>query len=254
MIFCHTRKTVNWLVEKMTAEGHAVALLSGELTVEERLVVLDRWSTGRSDKLKAWLTCPCPGSETAWKRFSSPPMFSPGGLTLNRSIDISPLVDIHLFVSGDHCGELRPSSGRERQSRLRDILAQDRQDRQIWKGLGILWSSSVNYSTFQHGLAINLVDGPKSMAVLKEIERHFGKDIAKLDAEDVDEIEKLNQEWYYVPPVRIFRLYIPVQVVARQKNCALRKVIFILTRIKLLKTTCADTPWWSRQLGTAFQL
>jgi ribosomal protein L31E len=27
------------------------------------------------------------------------------------------------------------------------------------------------------------VDGPKSMAVLKEIERHFGKDIVKLDAE-----------------------------------------------------------------------
>ena len=46
----------------------------------------------------------------------------------------------------------------------------------------------------QHGLAINLVDGPKSMVVLKEIERHFGKDIAKLDAEDVDEIEKLNQD------------------------------------------------------------
>ena len=35
----------------------------------------------------------------------------------------------------------------------------------------------------KHGLAINLVDGPKSMAVLKEIERHFGKDIVKLDAE-----------------------------------------------------------------------
>ena len=35
----------------------------------------------------------------------------------------------------------------------------------------------------KHGLAINLVDGPKSMAVLKEIERHFGKDIIKLDAE-----------------------------------------------------------------------
>ena len=27
------------------------------------------------------------------------------------------------------------------------------------------------------------MDGPKSMAVLKEIERHFGKDIVKLDAE-----------------------------------------------------------------------
>ena len=35
----------------------------------------------------------------------------------------------------------------------------------------------------KHGLAINLVDGPKSMSVMKEIERHFGKDIIKLDAE-----------------------------------------------------------------------
>jgi len=31
------------------------------------------------------------------------------------------------------------------------------------------------------------------MMVLKDIESHFGKDIIKLDAEDVDEIEKLNQ-------------------------------------------------------------
>ncbi len=35
----------------------------------------------------------------------------------------------------------------------------------------------------KHGLAINLVDGPRSMALLKDIERHFGKDIIKLDAE-----------------------------------------------------------------------
>ena len=54
--------------------------------------------------------------------------------------------------------------------------------------------SHLTLPIFQHGLAINLVDGPKSMVVLKEIERHFGKDIAKLDAEDVDEIEKLNQD------------------------------------------------------------
>lgn len=32
------------------------------------------------------------------------------------------------------------------------------------------------------------------MGVLKEIERHFGKDITKLDAEDVDEIEKLTKD------------------------------------------------------------
>ena len=39
----------------------------------------------------------------------------------------------------------------------------------------------------KHGLAINLVDGPKSMGVLKQIERHFGKDIVKLDAEVYNE-------------------------------------------------------------------
>lgn len=65
------------------------------------------------------------------------------------------------------------------------------------------------------GVAINLVDGPRSMAVLKQIEEHFsklfvtccvvifnsklissqpGRPIHKLDAEDVDEIEKLNKE------------------------------------------------------------
>jgi len=46
MIFCHTRKTAAWLVEKMTKDGHAVALLSGELTVEERIQVLDRFREG----------------------------------------------------------------------------------------------------------------------------------------------------------------------------------------------------------------
>merc|ERR1712105_423200 len=46
MIFCQTRKTASWLVEKMTADGHAVALLSGELTVEERIQVLDRFRDG----------------------------------------------------------------------------------------------------------------------------------------------------------------------------------------------------------------
>jgi ATP-dependent RNA helicase DDX19/DBP5 len=39
MIFCQTRKTAAWLAEKMTKDGHAVALLSGELGVEERIRV-----------------------------------------------------------------------------------------------------------------------------------------------------------------------------------------------------------------------
>ena len=43
------------------------------------------------------------------------------------------------------------------------------------------------------GLAINMVDSPKSKADLEKIRQHFGKPIEKLNADDMDEIEKLEQ-------------------------------------------------------------
>ncbi|EAT35848.1 AAEL012015-PA [Aedes aegypti] len=46
IIFCHTRKTASWLSVKMSQDGHSVAVLSGELTVEQRLAVLDRFRAG----------------------------------------------------------------------------------------------------------------------------------------------------------------------------------------------------------------
>uniref|UniRef100_T1HI83 RNA helicase n=1 Tax=Rhodnius prolixus TaxID=13249 RepID=T1HI83_RHOPR len=51
MIFCQTRKTAAWLAEKMSRDGHAVALLSGELTVEQRIAVLDRFRDGKEKVL-----------------------------------------------------------------------------------------------------------------------------------------------------------------------------------------------------------
>ena len=39
--FSQTREAASWLAEKMTADGHLVALLSGEITVEQRIAVLD---------------------------------------------------------------------------------------------------------------------------------------------------------------------------------------------------------------------
>ncbi|XP_067638327.1 DEAD-box helicase Dbp80 isoform X2 [Eurosta solidaginis] len=46
IIFCHTRKTAGWLAGKMSSDGHSVAVLSGDLTVEQRLAVLDRFRAG----------------------------------------------------------------------------------------------------------------------------------------------------------------------------------------------------------------
>lgn len=46
IIFCHTRKTAAWLAAEMSKEGHSVAVLSGDLSVEDRLKVLDRYREG----------------------------------------------------------------------------------------------------------------------------------------------------------------------------------------------------------------
>ena len=39
------------------------------------------------------------------------------------------------------------------------------------------------------------MDGPQTLEILRQIETHFGKPIQKLDAEDVDEIEKIQKNW-----------------------------------------------------------
>lgn len=44
----------------------------------------------------------------------------------------------------------------------------------------------------KNGIAINLIDNEKSMDICRKIEQHFQKKIQLLDAEDADEIEKIN--------------------------------------------------------------
>uniref|UniRef100_A0A671QZ40 RNA helicase n=1 Tax=Sinocyclocheilus anshuiensis TaxID=1608454 RepID=A0A671QZ40_9TELE len=51
MIFCHTRKTANWLAGQLSEEGHQVALLSGEMVVEQRAAVIERFRDGKEKVL-----------------------------------------------------------------------------------------------------------------------------------------------------------------------------------------------------------
>uniref|UniRef100_A0A1B6MQS9 RNA helicase n=2 Tax=Graphocephala atropunctata TaxID=36148 RepID=A0A1B6MQS9_9HEMI len=144
MIFCHTRRTASWLSERMSKDGHAVALLSGELTVEQRIAILDRFREGKE---KVLITTN----------------------VLARGIDIE---QVTIVVNFD---------------------------------LPIDQHGKADCETYLHrigrtgrfgkaGLAINLVDGPQSRNVLKQIEEHFGKKIVPLNTDDVDEIEKLGNE------------------------------------------------------------
>lgn len=57
MIFCHTRKTAAWLAIKLNEEGHQVAVLSGELTVEQRAAVIERFRHGKEKVLVTTNVC-----------------------------------------------------------------------------------------------------------------------------------------------------------------------------------------------------
>ena len=52
-----TRKAASWLSQKMSLDGHAVALLSGEITVEQRIAVLNRFRDGKEKVLIATNVC-----------------------------------------------------------------------------------------------------------------------------------------------------------------------------------------------------
>jgi len=51
MIFCATRKTAHWLAEKMAKDGHAVALLSGDLDIAQRASIINRFRDGKEKVL-----------------------------------------------------------------------------------------------------------------------------------------------------------------------------------------------------------
>uniref|UniRef100_A0A8C4SIZ8 RNA helicase n=1 Tax=Erpetoichthys calabaricus TaxID=27687 RepID=A0A8C4SIZ8_ERPCA len=57
MIFCHTRKTAGWLAGELSREGHQVALLSGEMMVEQRAAVIQRFREGKEKVLVTTNVC-----------------------------------------------------------------------------------------------------------------------------------------------------------------------------------------------------
>ncbi|CAO2628881.1 ATP-dependent RNA helicase DDX19A [Lemmus lemmus] len=57
MIFCHTRKTASWLAAELSKEGHQVALLSGEMMVEQRAAVIECFREGKEKVLVTTNVC-----------------------------------------------------------------------------------------------------------------------------------------------------------------------------------------------------
>ncbi|XP_037942665.1 DEAD-box helicase Dbp80-like [Teleopsis dalmanni] len=142
IIFCHTRKTAGWLASKMSNDGHSVAVLSGDLTVEQRLAVLDRFRAGLE---KVLITTN----------------------VLSRGIDVEQVtIVVNFDLPMDSKGNADCETYLHRIGRT-----------------GRFGKS---------GIAINLIENEKAMAVCDTIKHHFKKNIQLLDAENSDEIEKIG--------------------------------------------------------------
>lgn len=142
-IFCHTKRSANFLKEKLERDGHAVGLITGDLTVEQRTEVLKRFKDGDERVLISTNL-------------------------MARGIDVE---QVTVVINYD----------------LPINMA----------------TKDIDYETYLHrigrtgrfgksGLAINLVDGNRTMEMVKKLEEHFGRKIKLLDATNVDEIEKLE--------------------------------------------------------------
>lgn len=57
LVFIQTRKTASWLAAELSKEGHQVALLSGEMMVEQRAAVIERFRKGKEKVLVTTNVC-----------------------------------------------------------------------------------------------------------------------------------------------------------------------------------------------------
>lgn len=122
--------------------SNSVGVLNGDLTVEQRLAVLDRFREGLQ---KVLITTN----------------------VLSRGIDIE---QVNIVVNFDL------PVNQEGKADCETYLHRIGRTGRFGK----------------HGIAINLVDSEQSMRICQDIEKHFGKKISLLDAEDSDEIEKIG--------------------------------------------------------------
>uniref|UniRef100_A0A096NPC0 RNA helicase n=4 Tax=Catarrhini TaxID=9526 RepID=A0A096NPC0_PAPAN len=141
IIFCQTRRNAKWLTVEMIQDGHQVSLLSGELTVEQRASIIQRFRDGKEKVLITTNVCA-------------------------RGIDVK---QVTIVVNFD---------------------------------LPVKQGEEPDYETYLHrigrtgrfgkkGLAFNMIEVDKLPSLMK-IQDHFNSSIKQLNAEDMDEIEKID--------------------------------------------------------------
>lgn len=151
-----------WLVNQMVEQGHAVALLSGELTVQQRISVLDRFREGK-EKVLITTNVLSRGKMMLGYYFVYILIFN----FIISGIDIE---QVTIVINFDL--PITVSREPDYDTYLHRIGRTGRFGKK--------------------GIAINLVGGNTDFNVLKQIEEHFCKPIECLNTDNADDMEKLG--------------------------------------------------------------
>ncbi|XP_068772758.1 ATP-dependent RNA helicase DDX25 isoform X2 [Struthio camelus] len=142
IIFCQTRKIAEWLSLEMTEDGHQVAMLTAELTVEQRANVIQRFRDGKEKVLITTNVCA-------------------------RGIDVK---QVTIVVNFNLPANLKKQPDFE--TYLHRIGRTGRFGKK--------------------GIAFNMVES-RNLYLLRMIEEHFQTEIKRLDPDDMDELEKIDE-------------------------------------------------------------
>lgn len=137
----------SWLAENMTVEGHQVGMLSGEMTVEQRAAVIERYRQGKEKVLVTTNVC---------SRGEQVLLLGLNKLGFETEARRSAGIDVEqvtLVVNFDLPVDL---SGRaDNDTYLHRIGRSGRFGKR--------------------GFAVNLVDSQRSLDIIRQIESHFGE-------------------------------------------------------------------------------
>ncbi|KAK2099721.1 ATP-dependent RNA helicase ddx25 [Saguinus oedipus] len=167
IIFCQTRQNAKWLTMEMIQDGHQVSLLTGELTVEQRASIIQRFRDGKEKVLITTNVCARVGFE-------------------HSVLDIAVVTIV---------GEMRGVRG-ESGIDVKQVTIVVNFDLPVKQG------EEPDYETYLHrigrtgrfgkkGLAFNMIEVDK-LPLLMKIQDHFNSIIKQLNAEDMDEIEMID--------------------------------------------------------------
>lgn len=176
MIFTQTKLGAKELQDKMTKEGHAVALLHGELTVDERNDVIQSFRDGQV-KVMIATNVACRGLDVE-------------GVTIVINYDMP--IDVLATKAANKQSVSFNTAEEAEMMMLKESAVVGKNE------------AAAACETYLHrigrtgrfgkpGIAVNLIDSDKSFQVLKQIEKHFERQIKKLDADDLEAITNIQK-------------------------------------------------------------